>query len=269
MARILLILSLLIISVLAYGVNNEKFIALTFDDGPRPYVLFGTSTHAKSFPLGLLGLLDQYNVKATFFVMGWRLGITPSTACKKVGISTDCRQAAEEIHRRGHEIENHTYGHGSFNLMEKQFGEDWILKDIDRASAIIRSVTGMPPKYVRPPNWIIWQELRKRIESKGYKVMVKPTGDVSEPLITQDIDSEDYFCVGTNLSRCPKPSLEDFILRKIEERERKGVYGHILVFHELPVSVAALQELIPKLKAKGYTFVRLDKYMEAARGGRK
>ncbi len=269
MARVSSILSLLIIPVLAYGANDEKLIVLTFDDGPRPNMLFGISPHTKFSPPGLLDLLDRCDVKATFFVMGWRLEKTPSAACRKVGTSTDCRQAAEEIHRRGHEIENHTFGHGSFKLMKERYGEEWVLKDIERASVTIRSITGVSPKYVRPPNWVIWQELRRRIESKGYKVMVKPTGDIGEPPITQDVDSEDYFCVGPDLSKCPEPSLGSSILRKIEERERRGAHGHILVFHELPASITTLSSLIPKLKARGYTFMRLDEYMGIVRKGAK
>ena len=53
----------------------DKLIALTFDDGPRPYVLFGSKA---SHPApGLVDILDQNGVKATFFVVGWRL--TPKT----------------------------------------------------------------------------------------------------------------------------------------------------------------------------------------------
>src|SRR5262249_36269802 len=53
----------------------NKLIALTFDDGPRPYVLFGTKgVHPAQ---GLADILDKNGVRATFFVVGWRL--TPKT----------------------------------------------------------------------------------------------------------------------------------------------------------------------------------------------
>src|SRR5260370_22060114 len=53
----------------------DKLIALTFDDGPRPYVLFGTQgVHPAP---GLIDILDKNGVKATFFVVGWRR--TPKT----------------------------------------------------------------------------------------------------------------------------------------------------------------------------------------------
>src|SRR5437764_1365780 len=54
--------------------------------------------------------------------------------------------------------------------------------------------------------------------------------------------------------------------RTIEQRERHGVYDHILVFHELPQSVDLLSRLIPELKKRGYAFVSLQQYMEAVGG---
>jgi len=62
---------------------SEKLVALTFDDGPRPYVLYGVKQPGAASPTapnasqGLLDVLDHNGVKATFFYMGWRL--TPKT----------------------------------------------------------------------------------------------------------------------------------------------------------------------------------------------
>ena len=54
----------------------------------------------------------------------------------------------------------------------------------------------------------------------------------------------------------------DYVLQRIEQRERKGVSTHILVFHELPISVEVLSTLIPELKKRGYEFVTLRDYMK-------
>jgi peptidoglycan/xylan/chitin deacetylase (PgdA/CDA1 family) len=237
--------------------SSPKIIALTFDDGPRPWVLKGNSEagHASA---SLLDLLDREGAKATFFVMAWRLAPAADKDCRKIDTGITCRQAAEEEHRRGHEIENHTYGHGNFRLMQKRYGEDWILNDIDRASRTIEPITGVKPQYLRPPDWEIWPELAQRIESRGYHIMGKST---TLPLVLRDVDSEDYFCVGKDLSKCPQPSLHDYVLRTIGQRERKGVFDHVLVFHEIPNSVEVLSRLIPDLKKRGYTFVTLAEYM--------
>ena len=237
--------------------RGSKLIALTFDDGPKPFVLLGTRTGKGLSSESLLELLDQQNVKATFFVMGWRLSKNADAKCRQDDGGV-CREAAEEEHRRGHEIENHTFGHGDFRPMVKRYGEDWVLNDIDKASTVIQSITGVKPSYVRPPDWTIWPELQKKIEARGYHVMTR-SKDV--PPAMRDVDSEDYFCAGRSLAKCPKPSDYDYVLRNIAQRERQGVEQHILVFHELPQSVELLSRLIPELKKRGYSFVPLRSYM--------
>jgi len=241
----------------AGAAQGAKLIALTFDDGPKPFVLMGTNTPKGLSSKSLLALLDRQSVKATFFVMGWRLSKNADAKCRQDDGGV-CREAAEEEHRRGHEIENHTFGHGDFRLMVKRYGEEWVLNDIDKASTIIQSVTGVKPSYLRPPDWTIWPELQKKIEARGYHVMTK-SRDV--PPAMRDVDSEDYFCAGRSVAKCPKPSDYDYVLRNLAQRERQGVDQHILVFHELPQSVELLSRLIPELKGRGYRFVTLRTYM--------
>ena len=240
--------------------RGAKLIALTFDDGPKPYVLLGTQSGKGVASQSLLGLLDQQGIKATFFVMGWRLSKNADAKCRQEDGGV-CREAAEEEHRRGHEIENHTYGHGNFRIMVKRYGEEWVLNDIDRASTIIEKTTGEKPKYLRPPDWTIWPELEQKIEARGYRVMTKSS---SIPPALRDVDSEDYFCAGRDVSKCPKPSDYAYVVRTLEQRERQGVERHILVFHELPQSVELLSRLIPELKKRGYKFVTLRAYMAEA-----
>ena len=246
----------------AHATRGGKLIALTFDDGPKPYVLMGTRSGKGVTSQSLLALLDQQEVKATFFVMGWRLSKNADEMCRKVDGGV-CREAAEEEHRRGHEIENHTYGHGDFRLMTKRYGEEWVLNDIERASLFIQKITGAKPAFLRPPDWTIWPELQKKIEARGYHLMTRST---AVPPALRDVDSEDYFCAGHDLAKCPKPSDYDYVLRRIEQRERQGVDQHILVFHELPQTVDLLSRLIPELKKRGYSFVPLRAFMAAVDG---
>jgi peptidoglycan-N-acetylglucosamine deacetylase len=237
--------------------TGPKLITLTFDDGPKPYVLMGTESGKGVASKSMLDLLDSRHVKATFFVMGWRLSKNADEMCRKVDGGV-CREAAQEEQRRGHEIENHTYGHGDFKLMEKRYGDAWILNDIERASAVIQGITRAKPQYLRPPDWDIWPALQQKIEARGYHVMAKST---AVPPQLRDVDSEDYFCVGQNLAKCPKPSDYDYVLGVIAGRERHGIQDHILVFHELPQSVELLSRLIPELQGRGYKFVTLREYM--------
>jgi peptidoglycan/xylan/chitin deacetylase (PgdA/CDA1 family) len=154
--------------------SADKLIALTFDDGPRPYVLFGTKgDHAG---LSLLNVLDDNGVKATFFVVGWRL--TPKTWGERrheqnVGIT--CIDAAEQLVRRGHELEDHTYSHIELRGAERRRGEQWVIGDVNRGAEAIKAVTGTQPHYLRPPDWIISEDARRDLERQGYHLLTIAT----------------------------------------------------------------------------------------------
>ncbi len=237
--------------------HGDKLIALTFDDGPRPYVLFGSKGDHRA--PGLVDILDQNGVKATFFVVGWRL--SPKTWGEpkheeNIGIS--CLDAAGQLIRRGHELEDHTYSHLELRTAEKKNGEQWVMHDVDRGAAAIKAVTGTQPLYVRPPDWIITSDARRDMEKQGYRVL---TISSENPMAMRDVNSLDYLCAGKAVG-CPKPSLVDGVLKQLEQREKKGTYTHILAFHELSTTAAAMPRLISDLKARGYRFVTLTEYMK-------
>lgn len=237
--------------------SSEKLIALTFDDGPRPYVLFGSKEAQHPVP-GLLDTLDRNGVKATFFVVGWRL--TPKTWGEprhEENIGVTCIDAAEQLIRRGHELEDHTYSHVELRSAEKKNGEPWVMQDVDRGAQAIKAVTGAQPRYVRPPDWIITSDARRDLEHQGYRVL---SISQENPMPLRDVNSLDYLCAG-KATECPKPSLVDGVLKQVEQREKRGTYTHILAFHELSTTAAAMPRLITELKARGYRFVTLTEYM--------
>lgn len=107
---------------LAHGDRREKTIALTFDDGPH-----STKT------LKLLDLLDRYNVKATFFVVGKMADKAPILV--------------REEARRGHTIANHSYSHPNLSLLKPaEVGYEF-----RACSDSIEEITGARPRYCRPP----------------------------------------------------------------------------------------------------------------------
>lgn len=257
LAALTLLFILLVISA-APALSSDKLIALTFDDGPRPYVLFGTKGE-HSAP-GLVDVLETNGVKATFFVVGWRL--TPKTWGDRryeenVGVS--CVDAARELVRRGHELEDHTYSHIELRSAEKKQGEPWVLGDVNRGAEAIKAVTGKEPRYLRPPDWALSDDARRDLERQGYRVL---TISSENPVALRDVNSLDYLCTNRNRADCPKPSLADGVLRQVEQREKHGVYTHILAFHELSTTTAIMTELITALKARGYRFVTLTEYMQ-------
>ena len=99
-----------------------KNLYLTFDDGPTP----GVTDQ-------VLDLLDKYNAKATFFVVGSQV--------------ERHRELFREIMRRGHAIGSHSYNHPrSSSLSSADF-----LQDIEQCNALLQEELGHPPTYFRPP----------------------------------------------------------------------------------------------------------------------
>ena len=133
----------------------DKLIALTFDDGPRPYVLFGAKPN-------LYDVLDKNGVKATFFVMGWRL--TPHTWGEprhEQNIGMTCLEAAHRLAQHGYEIEDHTYSHVQLRTAERKKGEQWVIDDVrarrpggqgrHRRAAQVRAPARLDPARRRAP----------------------------------------------------------------------------------------------------------------------
>lgn len=251
-----LLVLLLAVSVPAF--SADKLIALTFDDGPRPYVLYGDK--AKGTP-GLLDVLDKQNVKATFFVMGWRL--TPKTWGDKryeTNVGITCIDAAHDVLKRGHEIENHTYSHVELKTAERKKGEGWVIGDVDQGAKMVQAITGSKPLYLRPPDWILPDDARRDLETRGYRILT--ISSVNAPAM-RDVNSLDYLCAGAHPTQCPRAGLASNFLSQIEAREKHGIYTHIVAFHELTSTTAALPQIISTLKLKGYRFVTVKEYMSA------
>ena len=256
-SRKALIASLFLLLTASVALATDKLVALTFDDGPRPYVLFENKGQHPG--PGLMNVLDSNGVKATFFVVGWRL--TPKTWGDRryeENIGVSCLDAAQQLVKHGFELEDHTYSHVELRTAEQKRGEPWVLGDVNRGAEAIKAVTGAQPKYVRPPDWIITDDARRDLERNGYHLL---TISSENPVALRDVNSLDYLCTRSAVG-CPKPSLAGGVLRQIEQREKHGVYTHILEFHELSSTTAMMPELISDLKARGYRFVTLREYMQ-------
>jgi peptidoglycan/xylan/chitin deacetylase (PgdA/CDA1 family) len=105
------------------GPKRLHAISLTFDDGPNePY----TSQ--------ILDILAEFEVKATFFVLGENAEKFPETLRREVG--------------DGHEIGNHTFNHHVLPLRSGRH----IRHEIARTSDLIEKATGVRPKFFRAPH---------------------------------------------------------------------------------------------------------------------
>ncbi|OIQ36593.1 MAG: hypothetical protein BM555_02445 [Crocinitomix sp. MedPE-SWsnd] len=116
--------------------HKKKTIYLTFDDGPNPEI-----THY------ILGLLEQFNAKGTFFCLGEQVEKHPDIY--------------QEIQDRGHTIGNHSMTHpnGWFTSKKKY------LSDIEEASKLIKS------KLFRPPYGKISHPQFRALKKQGYHII--------------------------------------------------------------------------------------------------
>lgn len=102
----------------------------------------------------LLDELDKYNVKATFFVPGMRVAEEPALA--------------QEIVRRGHEIENNTLN----RLDMTNLPYDKVYREIHLANQIIERETGNKPQYVRTKSGDYTDDIRLAAAQEGMKAVV-------------------------------------------------------------------------------------------------
>lgn len=155
--------------------NTDKMIALTFDDGPGPYTD------------ELLEGLEKLNAKATFFLVGKRIGKYPDTVVKMA--------------QNGHLIGNHTYSHIKLTVLSP----DEIKKEIDKTNEEIKKLTGESPQFFRPPfgaynavtlNYadmisVRWSkdtiDWKYEDEEKLYEYLIKNAGD-GEIFLMHDVE---------------------------------------------------------------------------------
>lgn len=117
---------------------------LTFDDGPT----VGVTDK-------ILDLLDALCIKASFFVVGNKINTN--------------YELAQEIHKRGHLLCNHSYSH----TKEIYNNYNDLLEEIVNTNSLIESITGDIALYFRPP-WGRWYDMNvvKICNKLGMKIVV-------------------------------------------------------------------------------------------------
>lgn len=101
-------------------------VALTFDDGPDP-------GHTPK----LLELLDKYQIKATFFLIGEK-------AARHRGV-------VQQIAAAGHALGNHSYSHAE----PCQTTTAVFLDEIRRTRDLLETISNRPCTLVRPPKGVL------------------------------------------------------------------------------------------------------------------
>jgi peptidoglycan/xylan/chitin deacetylase (PgdA/CDA1 family) len=116
--------------------NKENAVYLTFDDGPTPEVT-----------PWVLKQLEQYNAKATFFLIGNNVALYP--------------EIVEQIKTAGHSIGNHSYNHEN----------GWETDDQTYFNSMARTDELLGVDLLRPPYGRIKKSQIKVLKEK-YKIIM-------------------------------------------------------------------------------------------------
>lgn len=171
----------------------------------------------------ILRILAQEQVKATFFWVGRHLSLN--------------RRAAKRVVLAGHAVGNHTWNHRYGSLSTGQVADE-----VDRTERLIRKVTGHRPELFRPPGGILTNGLAAYAKQKGYVVVL---WNAAAPDMAQPVDPQVF-------------------ANRIVSQARPG---GIILMHDgggnRSSTIAALPQIIRRLKAQGYRFVTVPGLLQA------
>ena len=191
--------------------NDRMEIALSFDDGPHPRLT----------PV-ILEILEEYGIKATFFMVGENVNYYPA--------------AARAVAEAGHEIGNHTFHHRRFGRME----EHEMVDEISSCEDAIASVSETPVHFIRPP------------EGQMSDTMRRVVGELDYRIILWDVDTRDW-------AHTPPEEICRHILDTV--RAGDIILMHDFIGHDSPTP-EALRMVLPELIARGYRFVTVGELVE-------
>lgn len=185
--------------------TTDKKIALSFDDGPA------ASTSR------LLDILKENEAEAAFFCIGRKIS----------GNEAQIKRMVQE----GHIIGNHSFTHSPlFDF----FRPGRMLRDIAEMNQEIKNITGLSPRFFRPPYGVTNPNLKKAVMSGGF--------------ISIGWSIRSYDTIIENRDR---------LLKKILSALKPGA---ILLLHDTSeATVAILPELLKAIRQKNFQIVRLDK----------
>lgn len=183
--------------------TDKKIAALTFDDGPHPQLTDE-----------ILDILAEYNVKATFFVIGKN-----AERYKKQLI---------RAYSEGHEIGNHTYSH----LTASNANAEKLTAELKKTDKIISDITGQRPRLFRPPT--------------GYcnSVAVQSAAELGYKVILWTVDTRDW-------AHTSAPEINKNVSEHIGNGSIILFHDYV---SGTASTAKALKKLLPELIEQGYSF---------------
>jgi len=197
---------------------NDGDFAITFDDGPN------LETSNK-----VLDILDEFDVKATFFVNGKN--------CVDVRNNKEAQDIIKREYNSGHVVASHTYTHPSGGITG--LSDDELYDELTKVNELLDELIGVKPSFFRPPLGEYSESNLKIIEKCGIKAN-----------ILWNLDSEDW------------DSSYNATQQYIDGLEGKDPYTHsfIALNHDIQKVTANknLRIIIPYIKNLGYNLVTMD-----------
>lgn len=201
--------------IIKRGNEDEKVIALTFDDGPD-----------NDFTPQILDILKKHNVKATFFVVGEKVGWHP--------------EILKREYEEGHEIGNHTFTH--INVSKRGYSD--IDKEISDTQDVIKKIIGEEPKIFRPPYRAISKEMCSIVKNKDMNI-----------ILWSNLDPRDWSNPGVYY-------IVNTITSKVENGNIILLHDYNNLRNSKSQTIQALDVVIPKLKEMGYKFVTVSQLVQ-------
>lgn len=199
--------------VINHGPKEEKVIALTFDDGPHP-----------TYTNQILDILKEYDVKATFFVLGKFAEAYPDIIIRQW--------------QEGHEIGNHTYSHVDAKRVSKKV----LYNEYKKTQEIIENLINHQPRLFRPPYGSFDSQALDIVEMHDSIIVLWSAHQDSKDWSNPDVEE----IVNTTLSNI---------------RNGDIILFHDYVYYDESSTVEALKEIIPELKSRGYRFVTISELL--------
>lgn len=201
----------------AAAASGDKVVYLTFDDGPC------ASTER------LLNVLDELDVKATFFVTG------------QYGTDEQVVEWIRLTKERGHVVAPHTYSH-EYEAVYASL--DAYLEDFKQIEKLITKGTGERTRLFRFPGG----------SNTGYNQKIR------EALLTK-MTNDGYIYHDWNASNGDSEGYDDAgqVARALEECRTSG--RAVLLMHNTPdkdMVIDVLPQIVNQLKAEGYRFAVLE-----------
>ncbi len=191
--------------------ENEKKIALTFDDGPH-----------RKYTEEILDILDEYSVKATFFVVGVCAEKYPEIVAREIA--------------SGHEIGNHTYSHAHLRNIDSAV----LMEEIEKAEQLIFDSVSYRTTLFRPPEGVC---------SETVKAVAR---DMNYSLILWTVDTRDWV-------PSSRESIISSVLDTVDGGEIILMHDYVAKKSNTP---DALRVIIPALLERGFTFVTVSELLE-------